>query len=142
MNINCSPKLGIIQAALQTLNEKFQNTKLGTAIYFRTLLCYFLCWSLSVSPCWSYFRPIPALYANIPAFYSKIFPSSATVDCRTRGARMRGGGSHGWRRIVCGFARKIILARNIMCQPEAQCHVLVQLPVPQGTGESSSADHA
>ena len=37
------------------------------------LLCNFLCPSLSVSPFWPDFRPIPALYADIPAFY-KYFP--------------------------------------------------------------------
>ena len=30
MKINHLPKIGIIQAALQTLNTKLQNTKIGT----------------------------------------------------------------------------------------------------------------
>ena len=36
-------------------------------------------------------------------------PPSAIVRCRTRGARTKGGGSHGWLRIVCVFAREFIL---------------------------------
>ena len=31
--INCFPKLGIIQAVLQTLNSKFQNIKISTTMY-------------------------------------------------------------------------------------------------------------
>ena len=33
MKINRLPKPGIIQAVLQALNEKTQNTKIGTTIY-------------------------------------------------------------------------------------------------------------
>ena len=33
MKINCSQKLGIIQAVLQTLNAKFPNSKISTTIY-------------------------------------------------------------------------------------------------------------
>ena len=33
MNMFFSQKLGIIQAVLQTLNAKFQNTKIGITIY-------------------------------------------------------------------------------------------------------------
>ena len=33
MEIYHSPKLGIIQAVLQTLNATFQNTKISTTIY-------------------------------------------------------------------------------------------------------------
>ena len=43
-----------------------------------------------------------------------------------------GGGSHGWQIIVCGFSRKIILACYLMCQPEFQCRVPVQIPLPHG----------
>ena len=51
-------------------------------------------------------------------------------------------GFHGWSRYVIALEHKIILARNLMCQPEARCRVPVWLPVPQGTGESNSADHS
>ena len=105
------------------------------------LLCCFICWSLSVSPCWSYFCPIPALYANIPAFYSVFFPLFVIVCCCTHNALMEGGGLHGWQIIVHGFAREIILLWDLMCQPEARCEVLVWIPVPQGTGESISTYH-
>ena len=30
-------------------------------------------------------------------------------------------GLHGWRRSICGFACEIILARNLICQPDARC---------------------
>ena len=50
-------------------------------------------------------------------------------------------GSHGWQRIFCGCARKIILARNLLCQPESQCWVPVRFWVLQRTGSSSSEDH-
>ena len=33
MNINHSPKLGTIQAVLQTLNENFKDRKISTTIY-------------------------------------------------------------------------------------------------------------
>ena len=49
--------------------------------------------------------------------------------------------SHGWGRIFCGFARKIILARDLMCQPKARFRVPVRLSVPQGNGKPNSADH-
>ena len=43
------------------------------------LLWYSLCQSVSTSQFWSNFRPIPALYADIPAVYSEILPPSSTV---------------------------------------------------------------
>ena len=36
-------------------------------------MCYFLCWSLSDSPFWFAFYPIPDLYTDFTAFYSKFF---------------------------------------------------------------------
>ena len=38
--------------------------------------------------------------------------------------------------------RKIVLAQNLLRQDKAWYRVPVQLPVPQGTGETSSTDHA
>ena len=106
----------------------------------RALPYYFICWSISASPFWSDFRPIPALYAYIPDFYSKICLLSATVGCFTYGLRMRRGrvGSHMWQIIIHRIARKIILARNLMCWPEARFRVAFRLSVTQGTGKSSS----
>ena len=110
------------------------------------LICYFLCWSLFDSSFWSDFHPIPELYANMPAFPPKIFPLSMAVGCHTHGVQMRGvggrTGTHGWQVIIHGCVCKNILARGLMCQSEAQFQVPVRISVPQGTGESSSADHA
>ena len=75
---------------------------------------------------WSDFLTIPALYANIPDLYSNICPPSSTVgflhlwhwraraQCKNEGG---GRGSHGWQNIACRYARKIIMARNILRQP-------------------------
>ena len=52
-----------------------------------------------------------------------------------------GGGSHRWWKIFCGCAREIIMACNLLRQAEAQCQVLVRLPVLQGTGEVNSANN-
>ena len=107
-------------------------------------MCYCLCWSIYDSPFWLSFRTIPALYTHFPDFDSKFFHYHlppyviVRVVCEAVGG---GVGSHGWRRSVHGFAREIILACNLMCQPEAWCWVPVCPPVPQGTGELSSADH-
>ena len=100
------------------------------------LLCYFPCWLVQ-------FFSNPCLIRWYPFFFSKIFPLSSVVCCRTRRALMREGGmgSHGWRIIVHGFARKIVLERDLMCQPEAWCGVPVWIPVPQGDGELSSVNH-
>ena len=59
------------------------------------LLCYFLCLSLSVSPLWSAFCPIPDIYANISVFnpYSPLM--SATVCFPSYSTQMRGEGG-GW----------------------------------------------
>ena len=54
---------------------------------------------------------------------------------------MGGGGGHGWRGGVLGFARKFKLARYLMCQPDSWFRVLVRIPIPQGTGGLSSVDH-
>ena len=48
---------------------------------------------------------------------------------------------HGWHSGVLGLAREIMLARNLMCQPDARCQLPVWLPVLQGTGELRSADN-
>ena len=53
-------------------------------------MCYFLHQSPSASPFWSNLCPVPDLYDDIAAFYSKMFPSSITVGCCTRGEQMRG----------------------------------------------------
>ena len=80
--------------------------------YFNHRYPWFLLWNIS------------------SACYHRLSPFVA-VDC-TRGAQMRGGGegSHGWKKIVCGCAHKIILVHNLSCQPEAQGWVLVRLLNP------------
>ena len=90
----------------------------------------------------SVFRPIPALYADFPAFYVEFshYHLPPVVPC-ARCANGAVGGSHGWHGGVLGLARKIMLARDLMCQPETRCRVPVRFPVLQGTVESSSADH-
>ena len=61
-------------------------------------------------------------------YYTLIFqiftPDSLTIICpcmvlRARCVNERGGGSHGWRRGILGLACKIMLARNLICQPKA-----------------------
>ena len=60
-----------------------------------------------------------------------------------RGERMRGGGrGHtGGEQIVCGYAHGVIMVRDLLCQPEAQCRVPVWILVLQVTGESNYLDH-
>ena len=53
-----------------------------------------------------------------------------------------GGGSFRWRNILHKGARKIILAQNLLRQDNAQSQVPVRFPVPLGTGDRSSLDHA
>ena len=50
-------------------------------------------------------------------------------------------GSHGWIGGVLVFVGKVELARDLMFQPDDLIRIPVRLPVSQGTGESSSADH-
>ena len=45
------------------------------------LLCYSICQSLLASQFRSYFYPIPALYIEIPDFWSNIFPQHSTARC-------------------------------------------------------------
>ena len=59
------------------------------------LLYYFICWSHSVSLFWSDFCPIPDLYADTPAFYSKSFPPYIVVYCHKSGSQMTRGGGGG-----------------------------------------------
>ena len=133
------------------LKMKFQEEFRGSYFLGGVLLCYFLCWSLSVSLFWSDFCPIPDLYVNFPYFYFGFFSPSDIVCCGMHSAQMRDGvgwgwgggvGSHGLQRIAPGFAHKTILVRNLMWQPESWCQVLVRIPVLQSTGGSSSVDHA
>ena len=108
------------------------------------LLCYFLYCSLSVCLLWFVFHTIPDLYANLPVFYSK-FPLLGLLMCFvTRSAHEwgRGWGLYGWRRSFCSFAFEIILACNLMCQPDARCQVPVRLPFLYGTGVSRYTDHS
>ena len=66
---------------------------------------------------------------------------SRVVLCARCAGGGGGGGGHGWRGGVLGFARKFKLARYLMCQPGPWFRVPVRIPVPQGTGGSSSAYH-
>ena len=56
-------------------------------------------------------------------------------------ARTRGGGFIQGAKQLCGCARKIILANNLLHQAEAQSRVPVRFSVPQGTGETISEYH-
>ena len=95
------------------------------------------------NPLFFAFCRIPALYANFPAFYSKLFLYRLPPCIVMRAMHEWGGGGgvgfHGCCRSVRGFANEIILGRNLMCQPKAWCQVPVWVPVPQKTGESISA---
>ena len=114
--------------------------------------CYSLCWSIFVSILQSNFRPIPALYAKIPAFYSGIFLPSSSVFHRWFSPFMsmesvhaaiekeREGGVTQVGKTVRTCAREIILGRNLLRQSEALCQVPVWTPVVQVTGEAISAD--
>ena len=95
--------------------------------------------------------PILVRFSSNPWFicqYPCVLLRNISSACRRGFLRARcanegegGGGSHGWWIIVCIFARKIIMVRDLMCQPEAQCRFPVRLQVLQGTGGLSSADH-
>ena len=60
------------------------------------------------------------------------------VWCANEGGEV---GSHGWRRIVHGFAHGIILSSGLICQHKAQFWVQVWLLSLQGTDESRSTDN-
>ena len=67
-----------------------------------------------------------------------------TMAC-TYGAWMSGGGregSHGWHRITHRCGCKIMMARNLLCQPKDWCWVPVRLLVLQRTRKSITADHS
>ena len=81
----------------------------------------------------------PIFLVFTPNYFSIIcHPVLPRAQCANEG----GGGLHGWSIIICGFARIIILAHNLMCQPEARCRVPVWIPVLQGTGKLISKDHS
>ena len=114
------------------------------------ILLYIICWLLLASPFRSKFCPIPELYADIPAFYSKVFSLSGTIGCHCLWPCReqvvhewgRGGeGSYGRKKLIRGFGREIILAHNLLCQPKDWFRVPVWLPVLQGTGKLTSMDH-
>ena len=66
----------------------------------------------------------------------------ACAVCKWVEVEVGGGmGSYGWCEGILGFTRKFLLARDLMYQLDSQFRVPVRLPVPQGTGESISADH-
>ena len=77
--------------------------------------------SLFYNPIYLIFRP-SSLTTNFPVWYYM------------RGVQMGGGGLHGWHGGVLGFTRELMLAHNLMCQPDSQIRVPVRIPVPQGTG--------
>ena len=60
---------------------------------------------------------------------------------RARYAQTRGEGGTRKKRLR-GRACKIILVRNLLRQAKAHSRVQFWIPVPQGTGEAISADHA
>ena len=51
-----------------------------------------------------------------------------------------GGGSHGCRGGILSFMCEVRFVCNLTCQPNSQFWILVRPPIPQSTGESSSAD--
>ena len=60
----------------------------------------------------------------------------------TRAVRKLGGGEVTQvAKIACGCAHEIILLRDLLCQSEARLWVPVWLPVSQGDGHLTSADH-
>ena len=83
-----------------------------------------------------------SLLRNISSLYHRWLYLYVAME-RARRAWMRGGGrGHtGEKKNVRRFACKVIMVRNLLCQPKAWCWVSVQIPVPQGTGELSPADH-
>ena len=96
-NIDISIIRGLSILSIQKtliLTNLFRNT-LFCVSGGEMLLCYFICMSLSVSPLWSYFHPIPDLYANIPAFYSKLYFRRLPPYVATRTVRKWGGGGGG-----------------------------------------------
>ena len=113
--------------------------------YGTTLLCYCLCWFLSVSPfvlfyaiCFTsdpwFIRQLPCFLGQLSHYY--LLCVVLCVQC-TKGR----GVSHGWRGGVLGSARKFKLAMDLMCQPNSWVQFPVYLPVPQGTVYTSSTYH-
>ena len=60
---------------------------------------------------------------------------------QTQYAEEGGGRGHVGGKFLRKFERGIILVRNLLRQAKTRYRVPVQLAIPQGTGEFSSADH-
>ena len=118
-------------------------------------------WILSyLCPIPAFYTKVPVLYSEIPDFYADIYPFGFCCDINacgrvlvlnlrsvanygTRAMRRRGGGgAHVSQKLLCRCARKIILARHLLNQVEAQSLIPVYLPAPQETGDAISEDNA
>ena len=119
-----------------------------TILIIKTLLFYSIWYRLCVSSFGSFSifpfsRLIPGFYSNISTLYARI-PCYVFSTCSTaHGARVEvGEGSHEW----CGGVPCLIHVLNqgggLIYQPDSWLWISVRLPLPQGTGESSSADHS
>ena len=114
-----------------------------------TLLCYCLCWFLSVSPpFFKRFLPNTCFIRQFTCFLRRVL-SLLTSSCGIAWTVWKWvdvGGEVGWGHMgdveACfGFTRKFMLARDLMRQLNAWLWVRVRLPVRQGTGVSSSTDN-
>ena len=93
-----------------------------------------------LSNTWFICRYTCFLLQKFPSIYCCILSQERfTNEARRGGVVLR---LHRCKRIVCGNARKFIMVCDIMWQPKAHCWVAFQIPVSQGTWESSSTYYA
>ena len=121
--------------------------------YKNTLMCYYLCCCLCVSSFGLFTVFLFYVWYLLFTPVSLIFtPNSLATNApkwfRMRDAQMRWGwgggdrvGSHGWNGGVLGLVHEAKHACDLTFEPNSQIQTPVWLPIPQGIGESSSADH-
>ena len=109
----------------------------------------------------AFYAKAPDLYAKTSPFYADIFPFGFHFSGNIRGQspisclwsianygalvmswQGRRAGSRLCQKQLRECASRIILARNVFFQSKAQYWVPVCIPLPQGTGKSSSTDNA
>ena len=109
-----------------------------------TFYCLCCCISVSLSVLFSLFcsPSDPCFICQFPCFLRQIIlllPPLCSYVCAVR--KWGEGGSHGWCGVVLGFVFKVKHDYNLMWQPDSQFWMPVRIPVLQGTGVLSSADH-
>ena len=118
-------------------------------LFYETLLFYYLCYLCLCVPSFGMFPALPVPHP-IPDFYAKILAFYANILCylgfyaRYRAWRTvwaAAGGLPVWLGGVRILVRGFTWACSLTCKPDSRFRIPDRLPFPQGTGESSSADH-